>query len=135
MSAATTGTGTKAATRALRLPIERPLDAAAAMSRRSLRRPTTSHRLMSSRLFDRTADAEPTPTTKSLMPTVRVMSTNGPDGSSAACIRSTDRGAKVSVSPTATRSQARRAATFCGELIQGKTRTLSIRPSIRFVAL
>lgn len=127
MSAATTGTGTNAATIALRLPMERVLNAAAAMSRRSLRRPTTSHRLTSSRLLDRTAEAEPIPTTKSLIPTVRVMSTNEPDGSSAVCILSTDRGASVSVSPTPIRSQARRAASVCGELLDDKSATLAIR--------
>ena len=62
------------------------------------------------------------------MPTVRVMSTNGPDGSSAVCILSTDRGAMVSVRPTAIRSHARRAATACPELVDDTPRTLLIRP-------
>ena len=126
-----TGTGTKAATTAPRVPTDRAPDTAAATSSKSLSSPTVIHRLRSPSLSDRSAATEPTPTTKSRIPTVRVISTNGPEGSPAACIFSTDLGAMVSVTPTARRRKARPPATERPDVKRDTPRTLLTPAEVR----
>ena len=63
------------------------------------------------------------------MPTVRVISTNGPEGSSATCIFNTDLGAIASVTPTARWRKARPPATERADFKRDTPRTLGGRGS------